>query len=82
MRKCLHHISNNLGSNDRKFLKYRDKSEPTYQFIKLNKTLNITSQSNLDTGFFTYNMNEYLGIHSWINFISEHAFTILRETLL
>ncbi|XP_069969107.1 inositol polyphosphate-5-phosphatase A isoform X4 [Bactrocera oleae] len=82
VRKCLHHISNNLGSNDRNFLQYRDKSKPNYQFIKLNKTLNITSQSNLDTGFFTYNMNEYLGIHSWINFISEHAFTILRETLL
>lgn len=82
MRKYLHHISNNLLLNDGNILKYRDKSKPKYQFIKLNKTLNITSQCSLDNGFSTYNTNEYLGIPSWINSIAGHAFTILRETFL
>ncbi|XP_039968863.1 inositol polyphosphate-5-phosphatase A isoform X4 [Bactrocera tryoni] len=80
VRKYLHHISNNLRSNDHTILKCPDKSEPTYQFIKLNKTRNITTQSNLDTGFSTNNMNEYIEIPSWINSIAGQAFTILRET--
>ncbi|XP_049305938.1 inositol polyphosphate-5-phosphatase A isoform X2 [Bactrocera dorsalis] len=81
VRKYLHHVSNNLRSNEHTILKCPDKSESTYQFIKLNKTRNITNQSNLDTGFSTNNVNEYLEIHSWINSIAGHAFTILRETL-
>uniref|UniRef100_A0A0K8WHV3 inositol-polyphosphate 5-phosphatase n=1 Tax=Bactrocera latifrons TaxID=174628 RepID=A0A0K8WHV3_BACLA len=81
VRKYLHHLSNNLRSNDHTILKCPDKSESTYQFIKLNITRNITNQSNLDIGFSTNNMNEYLEIHSWINSIAGHAFTILRETL-
>ncbi|XP_011194166.2 inositol polyphosphate-5-phosphatase A isoform X1 [Zeugodacus cucurbitae] len=82
VRKCLHHISNNLLSNAGDISNHPVISKPSNQFIKLQKTYNIACQNILDSGLTASNMNEYLGTHSWMNSIGSHGFTIMRETFL